>query len=260
MSAPEGPAFADHFSTVAPDYSRFRPRYPDALFAWLAAQAPQARVAWDCATGSGQAALGLAAHVPLVVASDASRAQLAAAAPHPRVRYLVSLAERTPLRPGSMDIVTVGQALHWFDIPAFAAEATRVTRAGGVVAAWAYGRPSVSPGVDAVLGELMDGVLGAYWPPERALVESGYAGVPFPFTGLAAPPLEMEARWTLHDLLGFVASWSASAAYRRAHGTNPAASLLPALAAAWGDPGTTRRVRWPLTVLAGVRGHGRVSS
>jgi hypothetical protein len=104
--------------------------------------------------------------------------------------------------------------------------------------------------------ELIDGVLGAFWPPERALVDRGYADIPFPFTDLVAPPLAMEARWTLHDLVGFVATWSASAAYRRAHGTDPAASLLPALATAWGDPGTSRLVRWPLTVLAGVRAGG----
>jgi SAM-dependent methyltransferase len=245
------PSFADHFSATAPDYARFRPRYPAALFDWLVARVPAARVAWDCATGSGQAAVALADRVPLVVASDPSTAQLAGVPPHPRVHRLAATAERSGLRAASVDLLTVAQALHWFDLPAFVAEAHRVVRLGGVVAAWSYANPTITPAVDAAIAELYDGVLGPWWPPERRLVERGYADLPFPFTDLAPPPVAMTAHWTLAELAGYLGTWSATAAYRRARGTDPIAATLPTLAAAWGDAETRREVRWPLVVLAG---------
>ena len=81
------PGFRDHFASAATDYAAFRPRYPAALFAALAECAPGRHLAWDCATGSGQAAIGLAEHFEQVVATDASAAQLSAALAHARVRY-----------------------------------------------------------------------------------------------------------------------------------------------------------------------------
>lgn len=54
---------ADQFSAVARAYARYRPSYPAELFAALARAAPGRRAAWDCATGTGQAATGLAAHL-----------------------------------------------------------------------------------------------------------------------------------------------------------------------------------------------------
>src|SRR5512132_3696424 len=98
------PGFRDHFSGAARLYAAFRPRYPEALFAALARAAPSVRLAWDCATGNGQAAVGLADHMTTVVATDASAAQLAEAARHPRVLYVRARAERSPLLSGSVDL------------------------------------------------------------------------------------------------------------------------------------------------------------
>ena len=69
----------DHFSAHAQNYARFRPTYPTELFAWLASQSPGHRLAWDCGTGNGQAALGLADHFVHVHATDLSPQQLAQA-------------------------------------------------------------------------------------------------------------------------------------------------------------------------------------
>ena len=120
--------FPDHFSGVAGAYAEFRPRYPDALFDWLAEAAPSRELAWDCATGNGQAAVALARVFTRVVATDASAEQVQAATPHPRVEYRVGPAEESGLTSDSADAVTVAQALHWFDRPSFYAEASRVLR------------------------------------------------------------------------------------------------------------------------------------
>ena len=114
-----GEPFSDHFASVSGAYANFRPTYPPPLFDWLAAVAPTRRRVWDCATGTGQAAVALAAHFSEVVASDASASQLAAASPHPRVHYRLAAAENSGLEADSLDLVTVAQALHWFDRPRF---------------------------------------------------------------------------------------------------------------------------------------------
>jgi SAM-dependent methyltransferase len=247
-------AFKDHFSGHAGSYARHRPTYPPALYAWLAELAPARDAAWDCGTGSGQAAVALAAHFATVTATDPSAEQVAHAAPHPRVRYAVAPAEASGLADASADLVTVAQALHWFDLPAFYAEARRVLGPGGVLAAWSYDLMHVAPEVDVVVRRLYLDVVGPYWPPERALVEDGYRGIPFPFAEVEPPPLEMSAAWALDDLVGYMGTWSATQRFRAATGADPVAEHLPELRAAWGDPAAVRGVRWPLGIRVGRAG------
>jgi len=247
--------FSDHFSGVAGAYAEFRPRYPEALFQWLAGLAPGRELGWDCATGSGQAAVALAPLFDRVVATDASAEQIAAAPPHPRVEYRVAPAESSGLAAGSVDLVTVAQALHWFDRPAFYAEAARVLDPDGVLAVWTYGHPHVDPPeADAVFQEFYSETVGPYWPPERALVDAGYRTIEFPFPEVDPPPFEMETHWTLAALLGYVATWSATTRFRRARGFDPVPALEEALAPQWGDPEEARRIRWPLAMRVGRRG------
>jgi SAM-dependent methyltransferase len=245
--------FADHFSGGAAEYARFRPEYPEVLFEWLASLAAAHRRAWDVGTGSGQAAVALARWFDEVVATDASANQLAHARPHPRVLYRVAVAGQSGMAPSSVDLVTIAQALHWFDLPAFWKEVREALAPNGVVAAISYQRLQVSPEIDAILERLYTEVLGPWWPPERQLVEDRYRSVPFPFREIEPPAFSVTAVWGLAELTGYLATWSAARRYREATGEDPVALVRPGLAAAWGDPSSTRPVTWPLIVRVGRR-------
>ena len=242
---PSGPSFKDHFSAQSAGYARHRPHYPDELFAYLAGLTDH-RMAWDCATGNGQAAVALASYFRKVVATDASQAQIDSAIAHPAVSYLVATAESSGLDDHSVGLVTVGQALHWFDTADFFAEASRVLVAGGIVAAWCYELCTVSPTCDSAVERLYTGIVGPFWPKERRLIEERYAGIDFPGVALAAPPFEMTAQWTVDDMLGYLRTWSACQHYRREHDEDPVRLIEKELTLAWGS--APRTVRWPLTV------------
>jgi len=245
--------FKDHFSGHAASYAQARPLYPRALFEWLAREAPANELAWDAGCGNGQAAVALARDFAAVHATDPSATQIDAATPHPRVRYGVEAAEQCTLAAGSADLVTVAQALHWFDFGRHFAEVMRVLRPDGVYAAWSYGLMRIDPAIDAVLAHFEHTVVGPYWPRERRHVDAGYRDIPFPLAPLAAPAFAMHHDWRLPQVLGYLETWSAVQRYRAARGTDPMPGLAAALAPAWGDPLQLRRVEWPLVVLAGRR-------
>ena len=243
--------FQDHFSGHAAEYAQFRPRYPAALFQYLASISPARVLAWDCGTGNGQAAVALADHFQSVVATDASAQQIENAEPHDRVVYKVAPAESSGLEAGAVALVTVAQALHWFNIPAFFAEAERVLKPGGIVAVWAYNLLTISPEIDALVNEFYRGTTGPFWPPERRQVEAGYSGIGFPFAEIASPTFEIEARWTLEMLLGYLRTWSATQKFIGARRFDPVISLGDKLRAHWGGDDEARLVRWPLNLRVG---------
>ena len=246
-------SFQDHFSSIAAQYAACRPTYPAALFDYLAQLAEQKLLVWDCACGSGQASVPLAERFSEVVATDASREQIAAATAHPRVRYRIARAEESGLAPASVDLLTVAQALHWFDLPAFYAEARRVLKPGAPLAVWTYTLVAVDELIDPPLLHFYRDVVGPYWPTERRAVESGYRTLDFPFPELSPPRFELEQHWTLAHLMGYVRSWSATARYRAQRGIDPVLQLEGELGPLWGDPQRLRRVRWPLALRIGRR-------
>ncbi len=243
-------AFKDHFSRRAREYGVYRPRYPPELAAYVASLAPSRALALDVATGNGQAAVDLAAHFDLVLASDGSAAQLGRAEPHARVRYLRHTAERLPVATHAADALVAAQAAHWFDFPRFYPEARRVLRPGGVVALWTYEMFRAGPDVDRVLDAFYAGVVGRYWPPERRYVEAGYRTLPFPLEELAAPPFEIVTDWSLGQAMGYLGTWSAVDRFRAAEGHDPLPAVAASLAPLW-PPGGARRLRWAIHLRLG---------
>ena len=244
--------FKDHFSKQAADYAKFRPRYPQKLFEYLGSIAPNRGLAWDCGTGNGQAAVGLATVFDHVIATDASEKQIANAQPHEHVEYRVAAAENSSIKSGIIDLIMVAQALHWFDLDRFYAEARRVLKPNGVLAASAYKFFHITPAIDEVVNRrYYEEVVGAFWPPERMLVEK-FEELPFPFAEIETPSFEMIAQWHLEHLVGYLRSWSATQRFIAANERDPVTEIDDNLRDAWGDAEQTRKVVWPLILRVGV--------
>src|SRR5882757_3819449 len=245
-------SFKDHFSRLAAQYAAFRPAYPPGLFDYLAQLCSERRVAWDCACGTGQASVALADHFESVIATDASPQQLAAATPHSHVTYRVAKAEGSGLDSKSVDLVTVAQALHWFDLDSFYAEVERVLVPSGVIAVWTYGVLHVEgEAVDTLVQEFYHDIVGPYWPPERRHVEQGYRALAFPFASISAPSFNMEERWERANLLGYLRSWSATGRYVEVKGVDPVVELEKRLEPLWAAR-ELRKVTWPLALRVGA--------
>lgn len=246
-------AFQDLFSAQAATYAAIRPDYPPALFDFLRSLVDHHRLAWDCATGNGQAAEALAAFFEHVIATDASEQQLAHARANPRIEYRAATAEASGLADATVDLVTVAQALHWFDRDRFYAEAKRVLVPGGVLAVWSYGDAWIADdaAIDTALQQFNHVTLGAYWPAGRGLVGSAMRQLPFPFAETSAPPIDIVRNWTLDEFAQYLRSWSSRAAYLKRHGTDPVSPFIETLRPLWGDRDTRHEMRWEITMRVG---------
>jgi len=241
--------FHDHFSCVAGSYSAYRPHYPAELFDYLAKLVPREATVWDCAAGNGQATVDLAERFGRVIATDGSAQQISSATAHLGAEYRVAVAEASGLADQSVDLITVAQALHWFDLDRFFAEVRRVLKPGGVLAVWAYGTNEVEgEEVNRLVQDYYSNVVGPYWPPERVLVENGYETITLPYPEISVPAFRMETSWNLEELLGYFSTWSATNRYIKANARNPLEPLAETLAEVWGDANTRKLVVWPLVV------------
>ena len=242
-------SFADHFSGHAADYARYRPDYPAALYVHLTGLCARRVRVWDCGTGNGQAALGLAAHFHDVIATDPAFNQVRNAEAAANVHYAVARAEAAPLADASVDLITVAQALHWFEFDRFYTQARRVLTRGGVLAVWGYGLNEISTEVDDVIHHYYTDIVGPYWPRERRYLDERYTTIPFPLAEEAAPSFYMEATWSLAEFRGYLATWSAAQRYARERGHDPLGLIDAPLAAVWGP--APRRVAWPMYLRVG---------
>jgi SAM-dependent methyltransferase len=244
------PSFKDHFSASAPCYAAFRPNYPAAFVKSIADQCSVRELAWDAGTGNGQAAVLLAESFEKVIATDASAEQIANAKPHPRVTYRVARERDSGLDSQCADLVTVAQALHWFDLPAFYEEVKRVLKPTGLLAVWCYGLVKLDAEMNPTVQDYYLNRVGRYWPPDRKHVENGYRDLEFPFEEIHFREWELSAQQTRQEFLGYAGTWSAVKHARELEGRDPLPELAAALAPIW--PESERRtVSWPLAVRIG---------
>lgn len=256
---------AELFTEQAAVYAVARPVYPKDLFAKLAALTDRRLLAWDVGTGSGQAAIGVAEHFESVLATDTSAEQLRHAVPHPRVRYLhTAQGEWEDLvaalgGEGTVDLITVAEAVHWFDLPAFYAVANRVLRKpGGVIAVWGYNY-NVVP-VEEMLSRFLATTL-PYRDPRSWYVIEGYRNLPFPFAevgldlGREGEPagFDMEQEMSFAGLLGMLRSVGAVARARQQDGVDLLDErVVKELEEEWGGPELVRKVTYKAFLLAGT--------
>lgn len=242
----------NHFGGVANQYASFRPTYPRQLLADVAELAGGAHaIALDVAAGNGQATSMLADYVAHVYASDVAVSQIQAMPAHPRIAAYVARAEASGLQPHSIDLITVAQAMHWFDVAAFHREVRRVVRPGGVIAVWSYALLQATPAINAVIDGLYR-TTGPWWPADRAHVDDGYANLAFPYTLIPYTPPAMTATFDVARLLGYLGTWSGVQRYKKSTGIDPIAAYSEALHSAWGGPDTQSvRFRFDLTLRVG---------
>jgi ubiquinone/menaquinone biosynthesis C-methylase UbiE len=255
----------DLFSSQSKEYASSRPTYPRALFKFIVSLVDEKNLAWDCATGNGQAALVLADYFKQVIASDISARQLENAQQKSNIKYQIFRAEDTPLKDNSVDLITIAQALHWFDFDRFYSEARRVLRktkdgktavgGGGIIAAWAYGLHTISPEVDKVTHQLYEDILGdEYWSPERKYVEDRYETIPFPFEQIPAPEFQIQLSWNLSELKNYYRSWSSVQKFIKKNKYDPVSEVSSSLEYGWrgkNQVNEKRKVVWPLYVKIG---------
>lgn len=240
--------FEDHFSKQAAEYARFRPRYPASLFDYLASLPAKREIAWDAGTGNGQVAVALAPRFHQVIATDPSAKQIEHAEKAVNILYLVEQAEHPSLAQASVDLITVAQALHWFDQSKFHAAVRHALKPGGTLAVWCYEKCRIEPAIDAVVERYYSEIVGPYWPPERLHVENGYRDLHLPYPEQASPDFSLTQQWSLNDLLGYLTTWSATQHYRDERGENPVSLIENELMEAWGNPRSARHVEWPISL------------
>lgn len=242
----------DNFSGHASDYARYRPTYPDALFAFIYERLARFETAWDCGTGNGQVAGRLAERFDHVFATDLSVNQLAQAPQRANVTYRVQRAEDASFEEHTLDLITVAQAIHWFDFDAFYATVNRVLKPDGLLAVWGYTLLTVNEAVDAIIRHLHSDTLDNYWDPERRYVDARYQTIPFPFDEIASPEFTQSLTWLFADLIGYLNTWSAVKHYEQRKGQNPVSRIEADLQRAWGIA-AQQTVRVPIFLRLGKR-------
>ncbi|PRX51845.1 class I SAM-dependent methyltransferase [Salegentibacter salegens] len=228
----------DNFSTQSSSYAKYRPAYPQALYEFLKGKITENGTAWDCGTGNGQVAGELAKFFKKVAATDISNQQLENAVKRPNIQYAVQRAEETNFQDKSFDLITVAQAIHWFNFEDFYKEAKRVLKPNGIIAVIGYSLFKSTPETDAVILKFYNDIIGSYWDEERRYLDEKYQAIPFPFQEIETPEFKQEYQWTFDRLIGYLKTWSAVKHYEKEKGENPVNLIKNELKTAFGNQNT----------------------
>ncbi|MCB0629528.1 MAG: class I SAM-dependent methyltransferase [Saprospiraceae bacterium] len=223
----------DNFSTQSEAYAKFRPVYPPALYEAIYQWVNGFERAWDCATGNGQVARALAKRFKDVQATDISRQQLEKAEPADNIVYSVQPAETADFPAGHFDLITVGQAIHWFDHQRWYEKVVYCLRPDGILAEFGYPLFRMDETINPIIDRFYHDIVGPYWDTERRHLDDAFARIPFPLERLATPQLNMDYQWTFEQTLGYFSSWSSVQHYKRKHGSDPVELIRAELERAW---------------------------
>lgn len=241
----------DNFSKDSHLYAKYRPTYPIDLFNFIFELGENKDLAWDCATGNGQVATQLAKEFKQVEATDLSASQLENALQLENINYSVQLAEKTDFNNSQFDLITVAQAIHWFDFDKFYAEVNRTLKPDGIIAVIGYGLLKVSAEIDEIINHFYENIIGPFWDEERKYIEENYQTIPFPFEEISTPSFQIELNWTAENLLNYLSTWSAVKHYEKAKNESPLKFIKNELKTRWGKQ--KREVNFPVLLRAGKK-------
>ncbi|KTC74702.1 biotin biosynthesis protein BioC [Legionella birminghamensis] len=242
----------NHFDSNSEQYREYRPQYPDSLYTFLLEKTPQHNTVWDCATGNGQAALPWINRFKHIIATDISQSQLDQAFQSAAIEYRCCPAENSGIDAHSVDLITVAQALHWFNFDLFYEEVRRVAKPSAIFAAWCYSLGQINCNLDIIIKNLYENILGErYWAWQRKFIDEHYASIPFPFKKIETPLFFIEKEFDLAGFKGYLNTWSAVKEYQLKNKTNPVELISDELTLAWGAPDQIRLMQWPVSLLAG---------
>lgn len=239
----------DNFSTLAGGYSKYRPYYPSEMIEYIVSFVKEKNEALDVATGNGQVAIELSKHFTKVYATDISQKQLDNAAQADNIIYKVESAEHTAFADGRFDLITVAQAIHWFDFEPFYKEVYRILKPDGVFAVLGYGLFSTNPETDKLLRYFYNEIVGPFWDSERKYIDDNYTTIPFPFDEIEVKQFTNEFTWSFDQLIGYLETWSAVKHYTDKVGNNPVNDIKEALKISWEK--SDKRVTFPLLLRIG---------
>lgn len=209
----------DLFSEQSKSYFNARPNYSEEIIAQILLSVPERQMAWDVGAGSGQFTQLVSPYFSHVLATDISENQLQHAPQFNNVRYAVQSANHSGLMAHVVDLITVAQAIHWFDFEYFYKEVRRVLKPDGILAVIGYGLIQIQDQtLNAKVQQLYHQTLKGYWDTERRYIDELYQSIPFPFQEIATPQLELNYVWTAQQLFEYLMTWSAVQHYERKTG------------------------------------------
>jgi ubiquinone/menaquinone biosynthesis C-methylase UbiE len=242
----------DLFTKQSEAYAKFRPSYPKEIFDFLLTQVRERNTAWDCGTGNGQVAAALAEHFKNVYATDISEGQISKAVLKPNIVYKIEPAEKTSFDDSMFDLITVAQAIHWFNFEKFYSEVTRTLKPEGIIAVIGYTLPKIDEQVDEILDRFYTKILEGYWDPERKYIDEMYETIPFPFKEIKAPIFIAQYFWESEQMIGFLNSWSAVQHYIDKNNSNPVDLVADDLRQCW-RPNSRKTIIFPIVLRVGQK-------
>ena len=238
------------FSKQSELYARYRPGYPDELFEFIFSHLNKKEMAWDACTGSGQVASVLSEHFSKVFANDISREQLSHAPEKSNIEYVKVAAEETGFPGNIFDLITIAQAIHWLDFDQFYKEVIRTAADGCLIAVIGYGMVRINEDINPYIDKFYNYTFSEYFSENRRYLDRHYKTIPFPFDEIESPEFTNKLDWSIHDLAGYLNSWSTVQKFKDDKGFNPAEKLIKELKPHWSE-GEEKEVNFPVFLRLG---------